>query len=71
MTTNTSHSANPALYKSLKYDPIKDFTPVARVGELPFALVVHPSLPVKTLAELLDYARLRPLVNASLQTSLI
>lgn len=45
MTTNTSHSANPALYKSLKYDPIKDFTPVARVGELPFALAVHPAVP--------------------------
>jgi len=60
MTTNTSHSANPALYKNLKYDPIKDFTPVARVGELPFALAVHPSLPVKTLAELLDYARANP-----------
>ncbi len=36
MTTNTSHSANPWLIKKLKYDPIKDFTPVARVGELPF-----------------------------------
>ena len=60
MTTNTSHSANPWLVKNLKYDPIKDFTPVARVGELPFALAVHPSLPVKTLAELLDYARANP-----------
>ena len=60
MTTNTSHSANPALYKNLKYDPIKDFTPVARVGELPFALAVHPSVPAKTLAELLDYARANP-----------
>jgi tripartite-type tricarboxylate transporter receptor subunit TctC len=60
MTTNTSHSANPALYKNLKYDPIKDFTPVARVGELPFALAVHPALPVKTLAELLDYAHANP-----------
>jgi tripartite-type tricarboxylate transporter receptor subunit TctC len=60
MTTNTSHSANPSLYKSLKYDPIKDFTPVARVGELPFALVVHPALPAKNLAELLDHARANP-----------
>jgi len=60
MTTNTSHSANPALYKSLKYDPIKDFTPVARVGELPFALAVHPAVPARTLAELLDYARANP-----------
>ncbi|RYF21848.1 MAG: tripartite tricarboxylate transporter substrate binding protein [Comamonadaceae bacterium] len=60
MTTNTSHSANPALYSNLKYDPIKDFTPVARVGELPFALVVHPAVPAKTLAEFIAYARANP-----------
>lgn len=60
MTTNTSHSANPWLIKNMKYDPIKDFTPVARVGELPFALVVHPSVPAKTLAELIDYAQANP-----------
>ncbi|MDR6213749.1 tripartite tricarboxylate transporter substrate binding protein [Paracidovorax wautersii] len=60
MTTNTSHSANPALYSNLKYDPIKDFTPVARTGELPFALVVHPSVPAKTMAEFIDYARANP-----------
>ncbi|MCW5235333.1 Bug family tripartite tricarboxylate transporter substrate binding protein [Verminephrobacter eiseniae] len=60
MTTNTSHSANPALYRQLKYDPIKDFTPVARVGELPFALVVHPSVPAQSLAELIDHARANP-----------
>ncbi len=60
MTTNTSHSANPSLYRNLKYDPIKDFTPIARVGELPFALVVTPTLPVKTLKEFLDYARANP-----------
>ena len=60
MTTNTSHSANPWLFKSLKYDPVKDFTPIARVGELPFALVVNPKLPVKTVQELIDYARAHP-----------
>lgn len=60
MTTNTSHSANPWLVKGLKYDPIKDFTPVARVGELPFALLVHPSLPVKNVQELIDYAKAHP-----------
>ncbi|MBF5002840.1 Bug family tripartite tricarboxylate transporter substrate binding protein [Diaphorobacter caeni] len=60
MTTNTSHSANPWLFKSLKYDPIKDFTPIARVGELPFALVVSPKLPVKSVQELLDYAKAHP-----------
>lgn len=60
MTTNTSHSANPSLFQSLRYDPIKDFTPVARVGELPFALVVHPGVPAKTMKELVDYARANP-----------
>ena len=52
MTTNTSHSANPSLYKTLRYDPIKEFTPIARVGELPFALVVNNALPVKTMGVL-------------------
>ena len=60
MTTNTSHSANPWLVKSLKYDPIKDFTPIARVGELPFALVVNPKLPVKSVPELIAYAKAHP-----------
>ena len=60
MTTNTSHSANPSLFSQLHYDPIKDFTPVAGVGELPFALVVPNSLPVKTLPEFIRYARANP-----------
>lgn len=60
MTTNTSHSANPSLYSNLKYDPIKDFTPIARVGELPFALAVHPAVPAKSLKELIDYGKANP-----------
>lgn len=60
MTTNTSHSANPSLFQNLKYDPIKDFTPIVRTGELPFALVVANSLPVKTMKDLLDYAKANP-----------
>lgn len=60
MTTNTSHSANPALFANLKYDPIKDFTPITRVGELPFALLVNPSLPVKSLQELIAHAKANP-----------
>src|SRR5262245_47737241 len=43
MTTNTSHSANPSLFKTLRYDPIKDFTPIVRTGELPFAVAVNPA----------------------------
>jgi tripartite-type tricarboxylate transporter receptor subunit TctC len=60
MTTNTSHSANPSLFRSLRYDPIKDFTPIVRTGELPFALVVSPKLPVGSVKELLDYAKANP-----------
>ena len=60
MTTNTSHSANPWLFQNLKYDPIKDFTPIARVGELPFVLCVNNDLPVKTVQELIDYAKAIP-----------
>ena len=60
MTTNTSHSANPSLVKDLTYDPIKDFTPVARVGELPFALMVSAKDPAKTMGEWLDFARANP-----------
>jgi tripartite-type tricarboxylate transporter receptor subunit TctC len=60
MATATSHSANPALYKSLRYDPIRDFTPIARTGILPFVVAVKPSLPVKNVRELIDYARANP-----------
>ena len=60
MTTNTSHSANPSLIANLKYDPIKDFTPVARVGELPFALVVAKNDPAKTLKGWIDQVKAHP-----------
>ena len=60
MTTNTSHSANPSLFQNLKYDPIKDFTPIVRTGELPFALVVANHLPIKSMKELIDYAKANP-----------
>lgn len=60
MTTNTSHSANPSLFTKLSYDPIKDFTPIVRVGELPFAIVVAASSPAKSLKDLIELARSRP-----------
>ena len=60
MTTNTSHSANPSLFQNLKYDPIKDFTPIVRTGELPFALVVANNLPIQSMKELIDYAKANP-----------
>ena len=60
MTTNTSHSANPAMFKKLPYDPIRDFAPILLVGEVPFVLVVNNALPVKTTAELIAYAKANP-----------
>lgn len=60
MTTNTTHSANPWLFRKLRYDPLKDFTPIARVGELPFAVVVNNDLPAKTLPELIALAKANP-----------
>src|SRR3954452_8146300 len=60
VTTNTSHSANPYLLKSLTYDPVKDFTPIARTGDLPFMLVIHPEVPAKTVGELIAYGKANP-----------
>ena len=60
LTTNTTHSANPYLYKHLRYDPVKDFTPVSRIGYLPFLLLVNSQTPVKTLQELVAYAKATP-----------
>lgn len=60
MTTNTSHSANPSLLKTLTYDPVKDFSPVARMGNLPFLLVVDPKLPVTSVKELVAHAKANP-----------
>lgn len=60
MTTNTTHSANPSLYKALRYDPIADFTPIVRTGELGFAVTVNNDLPVQSMKDLIDYARAHP-----------
>lgn len=60
ITTNTTHSANPSLMKKINYDPVKDFAPVSRMGNLPFMLVVNPDLPVKSVKDLIDYAKKNP-----------
>jgi tripartite-type tricarboxylate transporter receptor subunit TctC len=60
VTTNTTHSANPFLLKTLTYDPVKDFAPIARTGDLPFMLVVNPDLPAKSVAELVAYGKANP-----------
>ena len=50
----------PGMSARLAYDPLRDFAPVALASTLPFLLVVHPSLPVKTMAELIAHAKARP-----------
>jgi tripartite-type tricarboxylate transporter receptor subunit TctC len=60
VTTNTTHSANPFLLKTMSYDPMKDFTPIARTGDLPFMLVINPEIPAKSVAELIALAKKEP-----------
>jgi tripartite-type tricarboxylate transporter receptor subunit TctC len=60
VTTNTTHSANPFLLKIMSYDPVKDFTPIARTGDLPFMLVINPEIPANSVAELIALAKKEP-----------
>jgi len=56
----TSHSINPSLYSKLSFDPIKDFTPITMVASSPSVLVAAPSLGIRTLPELISYAKAHP-----------
>jgi len=58
--TSASYVFNPSFYTNLPYDPVKDFKPITNFAQTPNILVVHPSLPVKSLEELLALARKRP-----------
>jgi tripartite-type tricarboxylate transporter receptor subunit TctC len=60
ITTNTTHSAAPGLFKSVPYDPIRDFTPVARIGSFPSLIAVHPGQPIRSMHELVSYAKANP-----------
>lgn len=59
-TIPSTHSINPSLYAKLPYDPIKDFAPVTLIATSPNTFVVHPSLPVNSVRELIALARQRP-----------
>jgi tripartite-type tricarboxylate transporter receptor subunit TctC len=60
MSSNTEMVINPNLYRKLPYDTLKDFTPVSLVANTPLLLVVNPSLPAKTVQELIGLAKARP-----------
>jgi len=58
--TNSPMSAVPAMKKNPPYDPVRDFAPVSDIGRYTFFVVVHPSVPAKTVAELVAYAKANP-----------
>lgn len=60
LATQTTHATNPALYPKLAYDSVKDFAPVTLVGSTPLCLLVHPSVPAQSVAELVIYLKQNP-----------
>lgn len=61
MVTVSTHGVNPALYgERMRFDPVKDFAPIILAAELKNVVVVHPSVPAKTVPELVAYARANP-----------
>jgi len=71
MSTNSPHSSNPFLLKNIAYDPVKDFAPITRIGSFTLMLVANPAVPVKTIPDLIAYAKANPgkLTYASGNTS--
>jgi tripartite-type tricarboxylate transporter receptor subunit TctC len=55
-----THAINPTLYRSIPYDPIRDFTPITLIGVTPNVLVVNSALPVKDVKEFIAYAKANP-----------
>ena len=60
MTISSSQAINPALYKNVGFDPVKDFKPISLIGFVPNVLLVHPSFPAKSMAELVLLAKAKP-----------
>jgi len=57
---NSSLSISPAVFRKLNYDPVKDLAPISMASSYPFALTVHPSLPVRSVKELVALAKAQP-----------
>ena len=60
ITTNTTHGANQSLLKRVPYDAEKEFEPVTKLGTITLALIANPSVPAKTVAELIAHAKANP-----------
>jgi tripartite-type tricarboxylate transporter receptor subunit TctC len=60
VSADTTFVMAPHLYSNLKYDPLQDFVPITGLGESPQALVVHPGVPVNSVADLIAYGRKQP-----------
>jgi tripartite-type tricarboxylate transporter receptor subunit TctC len=60
LALTTQLSVNVSVFDKLNYDPIKDFVPINLLGEGPYILAVHPSTPIKSMSELIIYAKQNP-----------
>lgn len=60
MTISSSQAINPALYKNAGFDPVKDFKPISLIGAVPNVLLVNPTFPARSVAELLALAKAQP-----------
>ncbi len=58
----SGYTITPAVYSKLPYDPVKDFAPISLVAQAPFLLLTHPSLPVRSVKDLLALARAKPMM---------
>lgn len=60
MTISSTQAINPSLYRSIPFDPVKDFEPISVVATVPNVLVVNPAFPAKSMAELIAMAKAKP-----------
>ena len=65
MAASSAQTINPVLYSKVPFDPIKDFEPISVIATAPYALVVNPKLPAKTVRELIELAKKQPLFYGS------
>jgi tripartite-type tricarboxylate transporter receptor subunit TctC len=60
LVVSSSYAINPSLYSDLPFDPVKDLAPVSLIAEAPFLLAVHPSMPARSVKDLVAFAKAKP-----------